>query len=246
MGRLTVPLRRGPVRHPRRRPGFERRTRRGRSPPRPRERSGGPLVRGGARAPLRPRTRNATLSLRDLRPHITSARPGRAVRRTAMAAAIERSLRSLDRTRLRLLVRRITPAVTRSDFGAIVVVRRGSRSLTLYRRMSYVIRFPVAVGTSAYPTPLGRFGIVTKERNPTWNPPTARGRPAWARSRPGPGHPSGRAGWASRSGATASTARPRRPRSAPRPRTAASACTSTSRSGCSSGVRGTPVFIVSA
>ena len=146
----------------------------------------GRLARRYARAP-----RNAVLSLRNLRPHIAPARYGRAVRRDDMASAIARSLRSLDRTRLRLLVRRVRPAVTADDFGSILVVRRGSRYLTLYRRERYITSFPIAVGTSTYPTPLGRFRIVTKERNPTWNPPDS----AWAAGMgpipPGPGNPLG-------------------------------------------------------
>ncbi|MBW3592794.1 MAG: L,D-transpeptidase/peptidoglycan binding protein [Actinobacteria bacterium] len=144
------------------------------------------LARRYARAP-----RSATLSLRDLRPHISPARWGRAVRRAEMAAALTRSLRRLDRPRLRLLVRPVRPAVTRADFGAVVVVRRGSRVLTLYRQTRFVARFRIAVGTPSYPTPLGRFRIVTKERNPTWNPPDS----AWAAGMgpipPGPGNPLG-------------------------------------------------------
>lgn len=144
------------------------------------------LARRYARAP-----RSATLSLRDLRPYISPGRWGRAVRRAEMAAAVTRSLRRLDRPRLRLLVRPVRPAVTRDDFGAVVVVRRGSRALTLYRRTRFVARFPIAVGMPSYPTPLGRFRIVTKERNPTWNPPDS----AWAAGMgpvpPGPGNPLG-------------------------------------------------------
>ena len=49
----------------------------------------------------------------------------------------------------------------------------------------------VAVGQSQYPTPVGRFEIVTKQRNPWWYPPNS----AWAAGEspvpPGPGNPLG-------------------------------------------------------
>jgi lipoprotein-anchoring transpeptidase ErfK/SrfK len=77
-----------------------------------------------------------------------------------------------------------------------VVIRRGSRRLTLFRgskpgKMHAVASFPVAVGQSAYPTPLGSFSIRTMTRNPWWYPPD---RP-WAEGAdpipPGPGNPLG-------------------------------------------------------
>ena len=51
--------------------------------------------------------------------------------------------------------------------------------------------FGVATGQSVYPTPIGRFTIVTKQRNPWWYPPNS----SWARGQqpvpPGPGNPLG-------------------------------------------------------
>jgi lipoprotein-anchoring transpeptidase ErfK/SrfK len=82
------------------------------------------------------------------------------------------------------------------DVGRVVVIRRGSRTLTLYRPagagpMRVQARFPVAVGLPAYPTPIGDFRIATKQRNPWWFPPSA----PWASGSspipPGPGNPLG-------------------------------------------------------
>jgi lipoprotein-anchoring transpeptidase ErfK/SrfK len=88
-------------------------------------------------------------------------------------------------------VRSLRPRVTRSNFGAVIVIWRGSRRLYLYDGMAYWRKFKIAVGMPAYPTPLGRFAIATKERNPTWNPPDS----DWARGLgpvpPGPGNPLG-------------------------------------------------------
>jgi lipoprotein-anchoring transpeptidase ErfK/SrfK len=51
--------------------------------------------------------------------------------------------------------------------------------------------FGVATGQSQYPTPLGRWHVVVKWRNPWWYPPNS----AWAKGEkpvpPGPGNPLG-------------------------------------------------------
>ena len=143
-----------------------------------------------ARRYYRP-ARNSTLSLRDLKPYITRARAGRALRTSPTRTAITRTLRRLDRVAIRLPMKRLEPSVTRSDYGSIIVVRRGSRTLTLYDGMRYVTRFSVAVGMAAYPTPLGRFSIVSKEVNPTWNPPDSDWAAGMGPIPPGPGNPLG-------------------------------------------------------
>jgi lipoprotein-anchoring transpeptidase ErfK/SrfK len=66
------------------------------------------------------------------------------------------------------------------------------RKLYLYGGDGTVAKtYRVAVGMSAYPTPTGAFRIISKEKNPTWNPPNS----AWARGMgpvpPGPGNPLG-------------------------------------------------------
>jgi lipoprotein-anchoring transpeptidase ErfK/SrfK len=83
------------------------------------------------------------------------------------------------------------PRVTRSNFGPVVVVRRGSKRLYLYEGRRHRQDFGIATGQASYPTPLGRFKIVTKQRNPWWYPPGS----DWARGLepvpPGPGNPLG-------------------------------------------------------
>ena len=53
-------------------------------------------------------------------------------------------------------------------------------------------QFHVATGQAIYPTPLGRFQIIVKWKNPTWYPPT---QDAWAKGLkpvpPGPDNPLG-------------------------------------------------------
>jgi lipoprotein-anchoring transpeptidase ErfK/SrfK len=71
------------------------------------------------------------------------------------------------------------------------VIRRGSNKLFLYKGMRYWKLFPVATGQTKYPTPLGRFHIVVKWKNPWWYPPDS----DWAQDKepipPGPSNPLG-------------------------------------------------------
>jgi lipoprotein-anchoring transpeptidase ErfK/SrfK len=89
--------------------------------------------------------------------------------------------------------RTLKPAVTRRNFKPVIVIRRGSHRLYLYRGVHMRRRaiFGVAVGQPIYPTPIGKFTIVTMQRNPWWYPPDT----AWAAGAspipPGPGNPLG-------------------------------------------------------
>jgi lipoprotein-anchoring transpeptidase ErfK/SrfK len=100
-------------------------------------------------------------------------------------------LEGLNRALIHARTRRLRPAVTRANFGPIVVVRRTTHRLTLYDGTRFVRTFRVGTGKRAFPTPLGRFSIVSKARNPWWYPPQS----DWAQGLPpippGPGNPLG-------------------------------------------------------
>ncbi|MGE0444413.1 MAG: L,D-transpeptidase family protein [Vicinamibacterales bacterium] len=69
----------------------------------------------------------------------------------------------------------------------------------LYLRSGTEVRvYPMAVGTSGWPTPAGAFHIVDKEERPTWDVPVSiqeemrqQGRPVLTRVAPGPENPLG-------------------------------------------------------
>jgi lipoprotein-anchoring transpeptidase ErfK/SrfK len=90
----------------------------------------------------------------------------------------------------------VVPAKTiepqQQSIGPVIVIRRASNLLTLYRGDRYVRQFHVATGQAIYPTPLGDFHIIVKWENPTWYPPT---QDAWAKGLkpvpPGPNNPLG-------------------------------------------------------
>ena len=134
---------------------------------------------------------DAQLFLRNLRPWIAKPVVGLKLYRARAEAAIVRALLANKRGPLRLRQKAIPPATTRTNFGPVIVIRRGSNRLYLYRGMRPWQVFPVATGQAIYPTPLGRFRIVVKWRNPWWYPPSS----PWAAGLkpvpPGSGNPLG-------------------------------------------------------
>jgi lipoprotein-anchoring transpeptidase ErfK/SrfK len=131
------------------------------------------------------------LFLRNLRPWIQKPVPGRTLYRQRAEAAIVGALVANRHGPLRLQDKAIAPRLTASSLGSVIVIRRASNELQLYRGMRPWHVFPVATGQPAYPTPLGRFEIVVKWRNPWWYPPNS----PWAQGLspvpPGPGNPLG-------------------------------------------------------
>ena len=135
--------------------------------------------------------RDTRLALRNLQPVLSKPRVGFLVRTTRMTNAIVRALSLHERAALPLQVTVLQPRVTRTNYGPIIVIRRESRRLYLYRNTRLIRRFPVAVGTSSYPTPAGRFRVVTKERHPTWDPPNSPWAAGLGPVPPGPNNPLG-------------------------------------------------------
>jgi hypothetical protein len=127
---------------------------------------------------------------RSSAPH-HEARLGYRIRRLAARVLIRRTFAARGRGPISLPYRVLRPSVRRGNFGPVVVVRRGSHRLYLYRGSRFWHTFGVAVGMPQYPTPLGRFYIAVKQRNPWWYPPNA----SWAAGAspipPGPGNPLG-------------------------------------------------------
>ena len=149
------------------------------------------LSRGFDRGPV-----DARAYLRNLRPRVTDGRPGQKLGRRRVVFRLYNALRRHGRGPVDLPWKAMRPSVTRGTIGSIVVIRRGSRALYLYRGLrnggSRLMRvYRIAVGQPWYPTPLGRFRIVKKEKNPWWNPPNAGWASGAAPIPPGPGNPLG-------------------------------------------------------
>jgi hypothetical protein len=140
--------------------------------------------------------RSATVVLHGLRPKVIRARVGRELSRRVMQLALRSALESHERAAIELPVRVLKPRVTVADLGPAIVIKRSSNRLILYRPggkkgMRVVRRFGVATGQASFPTPLGSYEIVQKQRNPWWIPPDS----DWAEGEepipPGPGNPLG-------------------------------------------------------
>src|SRR5437588_1692203 len=134
---------------------------------------------------------DAQLSLRRLKPWLSPSRTGVSLRQKPAVRLIVAALTANRRTPIRLRQTAVAPKVTRANFGPVIVIRRSSNRLSLYRGMREWRLFAVATGQNTYPTPLGRFQIVVKWRNPWWYPPNS----PWAAGEkpipPGPGNPLG-------------------------------------------------------
>ena len=142
------------------------------------------------------RHRNARIVLRDDHPVVKSARFGRELSQGEAQLAVRDALERHERAVVSLPVHNVAPRRGDRDVGLAVVIKRASNRLILYRPggpdgMKVARRFGVATGQASYPTPLGSYEIVTKQRNPWWRPPDS----DWAEGAepipPGPGNPLG-------------------------------------------------------
>ncbi|HXF97600.1 MAG TPA: L,D-transpeptidase family protein [Gaiellaceae bacterium] len=135
--------------------------------------------------------RDARIVLRGIRPHAVEARDGRRLRRLAASRAIRFALKRHERAPIRLRFDLLRPKVVSVDLSTAVVILRESKRLLFYRNEKLVRSFRIATGQASYPTPLGRYEIVTKQRDPWWYPPPS----DWAAGKdpvpPGPGNPLG-------------------------------------------------------
>ncbi len=141
---------------------------------------------------------DARVVLHALRPTVVPEVEGSAIQHAASVRAIVLALQRSQRTPVDLPAKTTLPTVTASSFSSIIVVRRDSKWLYLYKQaavgkpVQLVRRFIVATGQSIYPTPIGDFKIIVMEKNPWWYPPPDA---AWAKGEspipPGPGNPLG-------------------------------------------------------
>jgi lipoprotein-anchoring transpeptidase ErfK/SrfK len=134
---------------------------------------------------------SSRLLLRNLKPFVTKPVIGRKLDRRAAIADLTTAVVHGTRSTLVLGTKLMNPETTPKSIGPVIVIKRASNLLTLYNGMKVVRKFGVATGQAVYPTPLGKFDIVVKWRNPWWYPPNT----AWAKGEkpvpPGPGNPLG-------------------------------------------------------
>ena len=92
-----------------------------------------------------------------------------------------------------LEVRELQPAVSDDDFDQVILVRQNDFRVYLYDDGKITHDWPIAIGTSEYPTPTGLYTVELKRYMPTWiNPaPDGWGADMPAMIPPGPSNPLG-------------------------------------------------------
>ena len=135
---------------------------------------------------------DSRLILRDLEPFATKSVPGRRLKKIVALRDIRQALKLHIREPIPLPFEYVRPRVTESDLGKLIIIRRDSNRLLFYKGAELKRAFRVATGLPSYPTPLGKFEIINRWRNPWWYPPPGS---AWAAGKepvpPGPGNPLG-------------------------------------------------------
>ena len=131
------------------------------------------------------------LVLRNMKPYVTPSVTGQTIEVGLGVRDLTNELVHGTRAPIVLQAKFKQPSVTPSTIGPVIVIRRGDNKLTLYSGMKVVRTFTVATGQAIYPTPLGKFSIVVKWKDPWWYPPSS----PWAAGEkpvpPGPGNPLG-------------------------------------------------------
>jgi lipoprotein-anchoring transpeptidase ErfK/SrfK len=134
---------------------------------------------------------SSRLLFRRAAPVVTKPVQGRTIAQRKTVLAVEQQLARGTRGTIKVAATLTDPKVTPKTIGPIIVIKRGSNQLTLYNGPKVVRKFKVATGQNIYPTPLGRFQIVVKWKDPWWYPPAS----PWAKGLkpvpPGPNNPLG-------------------------------------------------------
>jgi lipoprotein-anchoring transpeptidase ErfK/SrfK len=129
--------------------------------------------------------------LNGLQPQFTPEQTGVQVLQQLTAQRIVRALQSPQIRKIRVATTVVEPERTVTNFGPVIVIRRGVNELRYYLGAKLVRAFGVATGQAIYPTPTGTFSIVDMQLNPWWRPPDS----PWAKGLkpipPGPGNPLG-------------------------------------------------------
>ena len=135
---------------------------------------------------------DASLTLKKFTPVAHEAKDGMRLKQVIAAQQLSLALRRHERAPFEVPFQTIRPKVTEQDLGHVIVIKRESRTLLYYDGTKLKRTFRVATGQSSYPTPIGKFEIITMQRNPWWYPPQTS---AWAAGKepvpPGPGNPLG-------------------------------------------------------
>jgi lipoprotein-anchoring transpeptidase ErfK/SrfK len=127
---------------------------------------------------LRRPARDAQLWITPRRVRVTHSQVGRGIDQRALAEQVGAALDDPRLTRVYpLQLRPVRPKLTadalRRSAATVITIQRSTFTLRLFKNLRVRKAYKVAVGQPAYPTPRGRFAIVSKQVNPTWSVPNS-------------------------------------------------------------------------
>jgi lipoprotein-anchoring transpeptidase ErfK/SrfK len=130
------------------------------------------------------------IKLRNMVPVVVDGVDGQSVSTETVSTEISAAIAAKQFSSV-VITPTVTPAATLKNTQAIVV-RQSRFTVTLYDNGRKIKSWGCAVGQPAYPTPVGDFHIVTKQKNAPWINPGS----AWAKGMPavigpGPSNPMG-------------------------------------------------------
>lgn len=137
--------------------------------------------------------RNASVSFDNTNGSVgfTPSRDGYTLDVEASRAAAEEAVATGKRV-VELAVAVRQPDIKTEDVSTILVVDLMGNTLRRYERDVLVKTYQVASGKPEFPTPIGKFYIIRKEKEPVWiNPNSEWSREMPPRIEPGPGNPLG-------------------------------------------------------
>ena len=132
--------------------------------------------RADRRLSRQPRNSKVRVTLRRVR--VTHSRPGRDIDHSALAQQIMATLGDprLDRVfrpKLIAIKPKVNSFQARKGARTVITIQQSTFTLRLFKNLKLRKRYRVAVGQRGYPTPRGRFSIVSKQVNPTWSVPNS-------------------------------------------------------------------------
>ena len=121
---------------------------------------------------------NASVDLEHGSVEPKQSKDGREVRAARLRRDLERELLdSGSRRRVRVRTSVVEPEVSTEDlakkYPAVVIVNRGSFTLTLYKNLKPAKTYGIAVGKVGLETPAGLYHVQNKAVNPAWTMPNS-------------------------------------------------------------------------
>ena len=122
--------------------------------------------------------RNAGLRISIKRVRVTHSQSGRDVdvtdlkRQIVTALSDPRAARVIT-PKLLSVKAKLNADKVRAGASTVLTIDQRTFTLRLFKRLKVVKRYKVAVGQPKYPTPRGRYAIVSKQINPVWSVPNS-------------------------------------------------------------------------